>query len=312
MDTQTGFGLERLPGVEAAAMGGLPLWTEHRSAEDASVNWARPTPDGGMLECRYVRREPEYFIAYVSSHSGCRHACRFCHLTQTGQTTFRETPVAELVEQLERVLTHYDRLDAPARRLNINFMARGEPLSSRALLDGFGEFAQIARRMAEARGLAHRINISTIFPQDAEELDLASVFGDAPVRIYWSLYSLDAGFRRRWLPRAQEPERVMAQLLQWQARAEGEVVLHWAMIDGQNDQDENLTEIANFVRENGLRAKLNLVRYNPHSDKTGRESAEERYEAALRIIGAEMTDPGSKVVSRVGFDVKASCGMFMR
>lgn len=288
-----------------------PVWTEHRSEEDASVNWTRPTPDGGMLECRYVRRVPEYFIAYVSAHSGCRHACRFCHLTQTGQTTFRETPISELEEQLSMVFDHYDRLNAPARRANINFMARGEPLSSRALLDGFGELAGIARRMAEIRGIDHRLNLSTIFPQDCAELDLAATFGEAPVRIYWSLYSLDPAFRRRWLPRAQDPEIVMARLLEWQSRAAGEVVLHWAMIEGENDSDESLQEIANFVRKNGLRAKLNLVRYNPHSAKTGRESQEARYEAALRILGPVMTEPGSKVVSRVGFDVKASCGMFM-
>ncbi|WP_411839695.1 hypothetical protein [Paracoccus sp. ME4] len=288
-----------------------PAWTEHRSAEDASVNWTRPTPDGGMLECRYVRRRPEYFIAYVSAHSGCRHACRFCHLTQTGQTTFRETPLTELEEQLSKVFDHYDRLDRPARRVNINFMTRGEPLSSRVLLDGFGAFATIARRMAEARGLEHRINLSTIFPQDAAGVDLAGAFGEAPVRIYWSLYSLDRGFRKRWLPRAQDPQRVMAKLLEWQARAHGEVVLHWALIDGENDADRDLSAIAEFVRENGLRAKLNLVRYNPHSPKTGREALEARYEAALRIVGAAMSEPGSKVVSRVGFDVKASCGMFM-
>lgn len=286
-------------------------WTEYRSEQDASVNWTRPTPDGGMLECRYVRRKPEYFIAYVSSHSGCRHACRFCHLTQTGQTTFRETPIQELEEQLSQVFGHYDRLGRQARRVNINFMARGEPLSSRVLLDGFGAFATIARRMAEARGLEHRINLSTIFPQDAAGVDLAGAFGEAPVRIYWSLYSLDKGFRKRWLPRAQDPQSVMAKLLEWQARAHGEVVLHWAMIDGQNDSDRDLQAIAEFVRGSGLRAKLNLVRYNPHSPKTGREALEARYEAALRIVGAAMSEPGSKVVSRVGFDVKASCGMFM-
>lgn len=287
------------------------LWTEHRSREDASINWTAPTPDGGMLECRYVRRVEEYFIAYLSSHSGCRLTCRFCHLTQTGQTMFRPSSIEDLTRQLDQVLGHYDQAGAPARRMNVNFMARGEPLANAGLMSSFGAFASHAAEAAGRRGLEHRLNLSTIFPAEAREVDLASAFGEAPVTLFWSLYSLDPSFRRRWLPRAEAPERVMDRLLDWQARAQGEVVLHWALIEGQNDRDEDLEEIAGFVRRSGLRARLNLVRYNPHSTKTGREAEEDRYEAALATIGREMSVPGSRVVPRVGFDVKASCGMFL-
>jgi adenine C2-methylase RlmN of 23S rRNA A2503 and tRNA A37 len=131
------------------------------------------------------------------------------------------------------------------------------------------------------------------------------------VVLYWSLYSLDPAFRRRWLPRAQDPHRAMKRLLDWQNRAGGRVVLHWALIAGENDQDETFGRISDFVRNSGLEAKLNLVRYNPHSARTGTEAGEDRYAAALETIGAGLAVPGSKVVSRVGFDVKASCGMFM-
>ncbi|ETX13657.1 hypothetical protein OCH239_09335 [Roseivivax halodurans JCM 10272] len=286
-------------------------WSQHASRIDASVNWTVPAADGGMHECRYVRRSDDYFIAYLSSHSGCRHACRFCHLTQTAQTMFAPASIPDLHAQLARVLAHYDAEGAPARRININFMARGEPLSSRALMTDFDSFGRFARIEADLRGLELKINVSTIMPRDSGDVDLVAAFGTAPVVLYWSLYSLDPAFRRRWLPRAEDPDRAMARLLDWQQRVGGRVVLHWALIEGENDQDETFARIAEFVRASGLAAKLNLVRYNPHSAKTGTEASEDRYAAALERIGGGLAVPGSKVVSRVGFDVKASCGMFM-
>ena len=140
--------------------------------------------------------------------------------------------------------------------------------------------------------------------------DLAAVFGGWPVTMFWSLYSLDPKFRKRWLPKAEAPPVIAARLRDWQ-EAGGDLVLHWALIEGENDANETFSAIARFVRKERLRARLNLVRYNPHSDRVGREAGEDRYEAALETIGAEMRVPGSRTVPRVGFDVKASCGMFV-
>ena len=61
-----------------------------------------------------------------------------------------------------------------------------------------------------------RFNISTIFPSDAAEVDLVEAFGGWPVTFFWSLYSLDPAFRRRWLPRAQDPVAVGGRLRAWQ------------------------------------------------------------------------------------------------
>ena len=286
-------------------------WTGHRSSLDASVNFTRPTDDGGMFECRYVRRNDEYFIAYVSSHTGCRHACRFCHLTQTGQTSFTPASVADLCEQMETVLDHHDRQAPGPRRMNVNFMARGEPLSSAPLMMGFSDFAARAGEAAAARNLDLRLNISTIMPEDSASLNLAKSLCHGPVRLYWSLYSLDPSFRKRWLPRSQDPTIAADRLAAWQELTGGDLILHWALIEGENDSAENGRRIAEFVRERGLRARLNLVRYNSHGEKTGREASPMSYARTLAALSGAMKLPGSKVVARVGLDVKASCGMFM-
>lgn len=278
------------------------------SSLDSSVNMVAPAGDGGFFESRYVRRCDDYFIAYLSSHSGCSQACRFCHLTQTRQTTFSEASVPELQRQLSGVLDVHRRSEVRPSRMNVNFMARGEPLLSKSLISGFKAFSGWAMR--EAEGLDVMFNISSIFPKGHLARDPAATFAGAPVTLFWSLYSLDPKFRKRWLPKAEAPEKVADTLAGWQ-EAGGAVVLHWALIEGENDADRTFSEIAEFVRARGLKARLNLVRYNPHSARTGAEAPDDRYDAALRRVGAAMRVPGSRTVPRVGFDVKASCGMFV-
>jgi adenine C2-methylase RlmN of 23S rRNA A2503 and tRNA A37 len=187
-------------------------WQELVSGEDLSRNFVMPAPDGGVIECRFVRREARYFIAYLSSHTGCRHACRFCHLTQTGQTMMTPADHSLYLAQARRVLVHYDTCDAPAEHVNFNFMARGEALSNPAVRGEWLTLSEALGELAAARKLTHRSNISTIMPIDAANLDLAARFDDRNVAFYYSLYSLDPDFRRRWLPRADDPMRSLERL----------------------------------------------------------------------------------------------------
>jgi adenine C2-methylase RlmN of 23S rRNA A2503 and tRNA A37 len=87
--------------------------------------------------------------------------------------------------------------------------------------------------------------------------------------------------------------------------------LHWAFIAGQNDDVATVEAIIEAVASIGLRVNINIVRYNPFSSDQGTEPPEEilRRNAALLRDGL----PGSrvKVVTRVGSDVQASCGMFV-
>lgn len=287
-----------------------------QSCIDRSVNFVRETSDRGYFEARYVRRADDYIVIYLSSHSGCRHACRFCHLTTTRQTTMLAATGNDFLTQADDVLSHYDSVmttEGPASRVHFNWMARGEALSNHHLLTDFSEITHNLADMAASRGLKPIFNISTILPKTFTNRDLSTTFqcSSGEVVIYYSLYSLDERFRHRWIPNALPAEESLSRLAAYQRQTGRRIVLHWAYIEGENDRLEDAERIADAIRRHQLKAKFNLVRYNPYSDRQGRESSDDRLHQNFTIISSALGNTDSRIIPRVGFDVKASCGMFI-
>lgn len=278
-----------------------------RSEMDKSINFSRRTSDGGMVETRFVRRIPTRFIVYISSMTGCDKACRFCHLTQTGQLMSRLLSVEEMVAQAETVLAASEF--SPGETVHFNFMARGEPLSNPNV---GAELFERLRDLATGMGLKPRVKVSTIMPDDMAIRDWRDFAPDGiQVDIYYSLYSLDSSWRRRWIPKAMAPSAALSELALFQAASAQRVVLHWALIDGENDTFESADEICHAAKSAGLKFDFNLVRYNAANGKSA-EAPRDRIDAYLAAMAAQIQAPNRvKEIPRVGFDVAASCGMFL-
>lgn len=289
-------------------------WSTLPSTEDASVNHVLPTEDGGHLESRLVQRTGDYFICYLSSHTGCAHSCRFCHLTATRQTMMAPVDLPAYVEQAKQVLATYrSRVEAgqkQAWRMHFNFMSRGEALSNPHFVNRSAVLFSMLGDLALEQQLMSRYLVSTIMPVDFTG-KLHRVLAHPDSVLYYSLYSVNPTFRRRWLPKAMHPAQALQQIREYQDRTKRRIVLHWALIAGQNDSMEDVDATLDAVERAGIRAKFNLVRYNPHDQRHGLESSEEHLQKVFTHIAARLNQPGSRIVPRVGRDVFASCGMFI-
>lgn len=291
-----------------------------RSQQDHSMNFVLPNG----LEARFVHRpDTDYFIVYLSSHRGCNVACRFCHLTQTKQVDMTPATALEYSQQIQMVLSHYtnqitNQKLKPLRKVHFNWMARGEPLMNPVVMRSWRHLNNICRTAARKAGLYEvELNISSIIPNTDDPF--GGIYGHSfPPRIFYSLYSVNPDFRKRWLPKAMDPERAAKHLKEYQEHSDEwyekttDIVLHWAFIEGQNDSKEDVDRILDLIDRSGLNTRFNLVRYNPFSEVQGRESSEEVIQARFEQINAAMKLPGSRIVPRVGYDVKASCGMFVQ
>jgi adenine C2-methylase RlmN of 23S rRNA A2503 and tRNA A37 len=288
------------------------------SKQDRSVNFVLPNGQ----EARYVRRTDDYFIVYLSSHNGCNMSCRFCHLTQSAQTQFKEASVKEMFQQAKLVINHYkdviaQGLQLPVKTIHFNWMARGEALASSVIKTKWEELSEGLYELAEKAGIENvKFKISTIMPKD-KGLEVGSTnpltwfFNKKhkPV-FYYSLYSTDEQFRKKWIPKSINPSMALFLLNQWQIDSGANVVLHWAFIRGQNDSQKDIDEVLKLVKRSGLKTKFNLVRYNPWDASTS-ETELSVAEANFDKIAQTMELDGSRIVPRVGMDVKASCGVFV-
>lgn len=174
----------------------------------------------GMIEARYVKRESSpYSIVYLSSQTGCTQGCRMCHLTATKQTKLANVTPSQFIAQAQDVLAIYDKQNDPVQTVHFNFMARGEALANPWIRNHSGAILQDLKALADERNLQSLFLISTIIPQEMKDLELAEVFTDAEVypEIYYSLYSMDPAFRKKWLPRAIPADAALSKLAAWKS-----------------------------------------------------------------------------------------------
>jgi len=275
---------------------------------DRSVNFVEEQLVG-FLESRFVRKCDDYFIAYLSSQTGCNRGCTFCHLTATGQTSFVDSSHNDFMAQAIQVFKHYRQEKKPARYMHYNFMARGEPLANKILLDSGDELLTKLGQVAKDEGLPAKFNISTIMPVTLKK-PLIEIFGYVNPTIYYSMYSTNAKWRQKWMPAAMEPNEALAMLKDYQNFSKKIIKIHYAFIAGQNDSVEEINNVCDAIENQGLICEFNLVRYNPASPEQGEESSEEVINRNIDIISSRFSGK-VQVIPRVGFDVKASCGMFV-
>jgi len=171
---------------------------------DRSVNFVEEQLVG-FLESRFVRKCDEYFIAYLSSQTGCNRGCAFCHLTVMGQTSFVDTSHNDFMAQAIQVFKHYRSQKKPAKYMHYNFMARGEPLANQILLESGAELLSKLGQVAKDEGLPAKFNISTIMPMTLKR-SLVDVFGYVNPTIYYSIYSTNPEWRKKWMPAAMDTD----------------------------------------------------------------------------------------------------------
>ena len=291
---------------------------------DNSVNFLFKNLMGKTIEARFVQRDESKIIIYLSSQTGCEQACRFCHLTQMGlNKEVASIGLSQFYLQTRTIfdyLSKHDIIKGSPTRVSFNFMARGEPLLNTAIRTSSDRLFSNLTQIAQSYHYPDiDFKISSILPYSQEYDDTCRVVqyrkmldrvvfeSEYDVELYFSLYSTRNAFHKHWVPNGLFAS-VAGEVL---SGVDYRLVLHHALIDGENDSEEDAHRITNWMQTFNITARFNLVRYNPYSSRCGRESSLKTIQAYMQVMKDNPRITHLQMVSRVGQDIAASCGMFL-
>ncbi|TLD97201.1 23S rRNA (adenine(2503)-C(2))-methyltransferase RlmN [Helicobacter jaachi] len=271
-------------------------------SRDGSRKYLFQTRDGHSFESVLIqmRQETEHksekWTMCLSSQIGCKVGCAFCFTAKGGFV--RNLSAAEIVEQVVAMKRHAQI--PPHKRVNIVFMGMGEPL------DNLSNVAQAIKILSELEGLsiaARRQTISTsgIAPKikTLGELNLG-------VQLAISLHAVDDNLRSRLMPinRAYNIADVLAEVRKFPVDTRKRVMFEYLVIKGVNDDLASAKKLLSLL--NGIRAKVNLILFNPHKG-----SAFERPQMSdVKAFADFLIKKGLLCTIREskGLDISAACG----
>jgi len=256
-----------------------------------TVKWLWSLHDGAAVET-VLMAYPDRVTACVSTQAGCAMACGFC---ATGQAGFRRNlATGEIVEQVISAI----REARPRRVSNVVFMGMGEPLAN------YDRTWEAVERLHAHVGLSARhLTISTVgIVPGIRRLTTEAL----PVNLAVSLHAANDTLRDSLIPiNRRYPLGMLVEACAAYVDASGRrLSFEWALIDGVNDRDSDVEELAALARP--LAAHVNVIPLNPTQGYQVRGSSRQRvreFRDALSARGVNAT-----VRSTRGVSIDAACG----
>lgn len=269
----------------------LRVVNDVESDHGATRKWVFALEDGETIETVLMHYDDRVTVC-ISSQAGCAMGCTFCATGQAGYSG--QLSVGQVLEQV----MFATRAAAPARLSNVVFMGMGEPLANYATTVG------VVRRLSEYRGLSARhLTVSTVGVAPA--IERLATEGLA-ITLAVSLHAANDDTRNELVPlnRRYPLERLHEACRTWIEQTGRRISFEWALIDGVNDTDVAVSELADYALSLG--AHVNLIPLNPTPGFLVRGSSTQRvreFRDGLIARGVNATVRNTR-----GRSIAAACG----
>jgi len=269
----------------------LTVLNDVESDNGATRKWVFGLHDGATIETVLMRYADRVTVC-VSSQAGCAMGCTFCATGQAGYT--RQLTPGDVIEQV----MFATRAAAPRRLSNVVFMGMGEPLAN------YDTTVAVVKRLHEHKGMSARhLTVSTVGVAPAIER-LAEE--GLPLTLAVSLHAANNTTRDELVPlnKRYPLERLYEACEKWIDATARRLSFEWALIDGVNDTDEAIDELAGYA--SGLNAHVNLIPLNPTPGYLVMGSTPERvqeFRDGLVELGINVTVRNTR-----GRSIDAACG----
>ncbi len=265
-----------------------------RTAADGTRKFLFRLTDGQTVESVLIP-ERDHFTLCVSSQVGCAQGCRFCLTGQGGLV--RNLNHAEIVGQ---VWETRKQMDDPGQLTNLVFMGMGEPLAN---YDNLVKAIEVLTNSDWGMKFATRhvtVSTSGLVPR---LLDLGR---DTRINPAISLNAVDDATRSRLMPinRKYPIADLLEACRQYNLPKGRKLTFEYILFKDLNDGPEQARRLAKLLAP--LKAKINLIPFNPYPGSAFDRPSETRIEA----FKAFLMEKHFTCVVRYskGQDIMAACG----
>lgn len=257
---------------------------------DGTKKYLYASTVGHFVETAYIP-EKERATLCVSTQVGCKMGCLFC---MTGKQGFQgNLSSGEILNQIQS-LPEFEKLT------NIVYMGMGEPLDNlQAVLDSI----EIMTSPDGYGWSSKRITVSTVGLIPAMKTFLEKSHAHLAV----SLHTPFDAERRELMPvqNVYPIKEVIGEIKRWDLGRQRRVSFEYIMFEGFNDTALHVNELAKLL--NGLRCRINLIRFHPIPDtplKGTQYGKMVEFRDRLNAKGITATIRASR-----GEDILAACGL---
>lgn len=269
---------------------GLTDFTKVQVSTDGTKKYLFPAGHHKFIEAAYIPEESRSTLC-VSSQVGCKMGCLFC---MTGKQGFQSNLTAGQIINQVRSLPERDALT------NIVYMGMGEPFDN---LDEVMKSLEIFTSDWGYGWSPKRITVSTIgiVPSIRQFLDKSHC------HLAVSLHTPFEEERKKLMPIETVfslPE-VIETIRSFDFSRQRRVSFEYIMFKDLNDTPRHVKELARIL--NGIRCRINLIRFHPIPNtplKGSDEDTIEQFMVALNQKGIRTTIRASR-----GQDIYAACGL---
>ncbi len=269
---------------------GLTSFSKVQISSDGTKKYLFPTTDNRFIEAAYIPEDDRATLC-VSSQVGCKMGCLFC---MTGKQGFQSQLTAgEIVNQV---------ISLPEREqlTNIVYMGMGEPF------DNLESVMRSLEILTSDWGLAmspRRITVSTIGMIPAMKLFIEN----SECHLAISLHTPFHDERRKLMPieNIYPIAEVIDVLRTFDFGRQRRISFEYIMFKGINDTPVHVKELARLL--NGLRCRINLIRFHPIPDTPLESSTEENIDMFRQALLKK--DIRTTLRASRGQDIFAACGL---
>jgi 23S rRNA (adenine2503-C2)-methyltransferase len=259
-------------------------------SSDGTRKYLFSAHEGLFIESAYIPEDGRHTLC-VSSQVGCKMGCLFC---MTGKQGFQaQLSAGEIVNQV---------LSLPESKLltNVVYMGMGEPM------DNIDNVLKSLEIFTSDWGLAwspRRINVSTIGIEPA----MRRFIEESEAHLAISLHTPFNEERRRLMPIEQvyPIETIIEMLREYDFGRQRRISFEYIMFDGLNDTPAHVRGLTKLL--NGLRCRINLIRFHPIPDSPLRGASDSK----MKWFADQLNKKGLITTIRRsrGEDIYAACGL---